>query len=283
MRRRQSLALAGSLLAGAGCLGGPESAPPSTSTSTATATTPTNSGTESRPPPSLSVAVEALQPAIVRLQTDYLTVGDASARHLFLDVTVEAGRLPREELELAVDGETYAPMPETEARPLWRFYGAASGYGLGAGGVVWFRLPSSVPADPTIRLRWPGGEWPLPEPYRRRLAASSPPLSWSVEAPSELDVGTPPTVRASVANDGDLPGRFVAGLSRAGPRVASIPVRRVSARVPANETRTVETTADVTGQEVDAEDLGDGEADVRFTLRTVGETVTRAVRYVDAD
>ncbi len=310
MRRRQLLALSGSLLAGsAGCLSAsaPEATDPTSTESRTTTESSTTAETTSTKPTStepttettstveyadVSVELDALQPGLVTMTTpDSIGVSGRDRRYLLVDVSIgEGGESPtRDEFAFEFDGATHRPEPMEDPWRVWRFYddeGALYDRGSSGDGLLVFELPEAEKGDfesvPEFALTWPGGEWQPDEQLRRRLAAPEPSLSVSLDVPETLATYESPTVSVTVENEGDLPGRFVAGLNRIGPRVAYAPVERVSMLVPPGESETWEFTDDslMAGDYPD-ERVGDGDSDMTYDLSWAGGDVRKGIRYVE--
>jgi hypothetical protein len=90
-----------------------------------------------------------------------------------------------------------------------------------------------------------------------------------------------PTVTVIVRNEGDVPGRFVAGLPRSGPNVAHTPVERISVLVPAGATETLELTDHHAGIPYDSERVVDGDPDATYYLAWADDRARRDVRYTE--
>ncbi|WP_135853793.1 hypothetical protein [Halorussus salinus] len=297
MRRRALLALAGSSLAGAaGCLSGSSGDPTTDETTTDAANrtpdgttetigTATETTTETAAAASVSVDFDALQPGLVSMNTpDSIAVHPADGRYLLLDVSVESGPVPlRDEFSLRFAGRDHAPLSNDATDRVWRFYGSELRYRSETGeGLLVFELPESAADDSTAVLTWPGGEWRPDAGVRRRLAAPEPSFSVSVEIPETIQVSESPTIRATVENQSDVPGRFVAGLNRSGPMVAYTPIERVSLLVPAGETRAWELTDDSIATDGIQRYVGDDDSDMTYHFVRADERVSRDVRYVQA-
>ncbi|WP_115864006.1 hypothetical protein [Halorussus litoreus] len=304
MRRRQLLALSGSLLAGsAGCLSAsaPEATDPESTDTTSTeshrtterSTTAETTSTETTSTveyADLAVELDALQPGLVTMNTpDSIGVSGRDQRYLLVDVsTGEGGEAPaRDEFAFEFDGATHRPEPMDEPWRVWRFYDDEDAlYDRGSGGLLVFEFPEAEKGDfdsvPEFPLTWPGGEWQPDETLRRRLSAPEPPLSVSLDVPETLATHESPTVSVTVENEGDLPGRFVAGLNRIGPRVAYAPVARVSMLVPAGESETWEFTDDsLMAGDYSDERIGDDESDMTYHLDWADGDVRKGIRYVE--
>ncbi|WP_435176126.1 hypothetical protein [Halorussus sp. AFM4] len=295
MRRRTLLALTGSSVAGlTGCLGGTRTGGTTDSTTdAATGTTADSTGTTDRRTTDettvnadVSIAVDALQPGLVTRGTpDSIGVHPTDGQYLLLDVTAEGPAPPSADDFAFQLGET-ARMPVTmeQSRRIWRFHGEKNWRydGDSGEGLLLFELPESVESgEPDeAALAWPGGEWRPDDELRRRLVSPEPSLSVSADLPDEVVASENPTISVSVTNDSDVPGRFVAGLNRAGPMVAHTPVSRISMLVPAGETKTWKLNDDSLMGGPSDENVGDGDPDMTYYLDWGDERVERNVRYV---
>ncbi|WP_435358938.1 hypothetical protein [Haloarchaeobius sp. DFWS5] len=293
MRRRSYLALSLSTVAGlAGCLSGDEptvdqatESETETTSTTRTTESPTDPTETTTATPSREVSVEhvALQPSLVNMNTDYLTVHDGGQRYLFLRVSVTGDAPNWDEFSVRLGEQSFRPRDPGEQYRAWRFYGN-EGYSAKTGsGLLLFDLPrSSEAARDDATLTWPGGEWSLPDDVRTRLATKPPNLSATAEVPATVPAGTAPTVRITVTNDGDSPGQFVGGLNRYGPSVASMPVQSFSESVPAGETTTIEYEEERLSRTwVDEESRGDGHTDFRYGFQTAEGSTTFEVEFVE--
>lgn len=277
MRRRSYLAAAGTALSAlaAGCTtgGGGTDSPTSTESTSPDVTT-------TRPTASPAVTVDdvVLQPAAVQLETDYLTVDDAG-QYLFVDASVESESVDRSEVAVRFAGDRHGPLSERDARRLWRLYGD-DGWTPESGGLLAFELPGTADSpDAEAVLELPDRERELDAGLRERLAAD-PSLTHEFAVPDEVAEHESVPVEVSVQNDGDAPARFVAGLNRVGPRVASMPVEALTPLVAPGDREVVEVASDAS-QKAASDEVGDGEWDVRFTLYTAGGSSSRDVRVVE--
>lgn len=281
MRRRSYLALTASALsaAAAGCTSPQNGDADSADTTTTTTTTTTQ--TESTPGFSVSLADVTLQPAALELQTDYFVVHD-EGQYLFVNAVVEEGTVEYDEFALQLAGESYAPLTDQRRRRLWRAYNAG-GYEPDRGGLVAFEVPGSTEAsDPQAVLEYPGAERELAPELRARLAAN-PEFAFDVSVPDTVPEDGSLAVAVAITNEGDTPARFVGGLNRSGPRVASVPVQAVRPLVPAGEEHTLSIDQNEVPLETPPEDVGDGEPDARFGFPSVAGSVDREVRVVDGE
>lgn len=276
MKRRGIVSvLAASLVGITGCTGrsfrGSADEQPSTTGQT---TTPERTTT-----PTLSIAALTLQPGVVsRMGADYVGVSDGAEQFLYLDVTVDEGTPPSPgSFRFRFDGETYAPVDDLDG--LWKTRTSDPYTEDEGAGWLLFRLPETGEAT-TARLEWSGGEWQPGAALRQRLLTPSPPMSASMSVPETMRSEEKPAVTVRVTNDGSVAGRFVAGLNRSGPNVAQIPVGSVSVAVPAGETveRTVDDGAYMGTPAAD--DVGDDDPDVTYTLDWTGGRVSRELRLV---
>lgn len=300
MRRRQVLALSGSLLAGAaGCLSAsaPEASQTDEShTTTGSQTTDADSTTDREDTTTteyadVSVTLDALQPGLVTMTTpDSIGVSGRDARYLLVRVSTDGdGQRPApESFSLAVGGADYRPESVDQPWRIWRFHDEDDpGYDRASGeGLLLFEFPDDPGSDADSSagpvLTWPGGEWRPDESIRRRLARPEPPLSVSAEVPDSVEFGESPTVSVTVENRGDVPGRFVAGLNRTGPMVAYTPVERVSMLVPAGESETWEYTDNsIMAGDYSEDQRGDGKTDMSYVLNWADGSARRDVRYVE--
>ncbi|MFB6178799.1 MAG: hypothetical protein ABEI77_03630 [Halorientalis sp.] len=247
MRRRTLLSLCGACTVGlTGCLSESGRDQPTTadqSTDEVTSTDDTADGGSA----AVSVAVDALQPGVItRISPDSIGVGDDDGQYLYLTLDVTSGESPApDEFAFAFDGQSHSPYKTSKSYPLYRTVENQGSRYDAEDGVGWllFELPGSGDAT-NARFTWPGGEWRPDEMLRNRLAAPAPPLSVSVDVPETIERNSSPTLSVTITNDGDLPGRFVAGLNRSGPRIAYAPLARLTTLVTAGETKTVTYTDD---------------------------------------
>jgi hypothetical protein len=283
MHRRSYLAATATMLstAAAGCASAPESDAEPVGETTTTTRTSTSTATRTTAATSVSASVLALQPAAVVRQTDYLTVEDRG-QYLFVHATVDGGTADRDEFALSVAGEQYSPLLEQGVRGLWRAYNTG-GYDPDSGGLLVFELPGSTDAsDPEVVLERPGGERELDASLRSRVAAA-PEFSADVSVPDTVPNDGSLSVAVSVTNEGDTPARFVGGLNRAGPRIASTPVRAMRPLVPASGEQTVSVDQSEVPLEVSDDEVGDGDPDARFTFYSVAGDTAREVRVVTGE
>lgn len=278
MRRRALLAaLAGAGTLTAGCLGDGSDGSSDGNTDTHTATqrataTATQTATTTQTPPATELAVEldALQPALVELNTDYYQlVAEPDRQYLVLDVSVVSGPPPsRSALTFRFDGADYTPRTWTRIPARQADGSGGTQYpGENGGGWVVFDLPETGDASDAA-LVWPGGEWRPDDGLREQLATALPPLSleeWRVPETVPLDSTT--TFGLTVRNEGERAGWFVGGINAEG-WYPHRPVARLSRAVPPGETVEWE----VTGEAIELKDegwsdsVGDGEADIHYEL-----------------
>lgn len=303
MRRRTFLrSLTGVPAAGlAGCLGSDGDSDPAGGDTT-TGGTPSNGGTPAddgspttepatdptstptaTPAGAVSVTVDALQPAlVVRNTPDSIGVSGSEFQYLSLSVEAADPAPALDEFAFRLAGEHEPLRPEDVTMGLWRIERAGGTlYGSGEGsGLVLFELPEST-GDPDPALTWPGGEWRPGEGIHERLAMSDPPMSVEFEAPATIEPGDDPTLSITATNEGEVPGRFLAGLNRVGPNVAYTPVQRVSFPVPAGGSETRDLTDTSVSHRGGVDATGDGQTDMTYHLDWTGERVSRSIRYVE--
>lgn len=224
--------------------------------------------TTDSPEISVDAELEAVQPALVELVSpDSVGVAREDRQYVYFRVEADDPAPAREAFGLRFDGQTHQPANLDDYR-LYREYSGSNAYTASTGsGWLLFALPPTGDAG-TAALTWPGGEFALPEPARQQLASERPALSVSLDAPETAAVGEAPPLSVTVTNEGSTPGQFVAGVTRIGPRVAYIPLARISERVPAGES----TTIPIPTESLDSpgeESLGDGKPDVRYVLTWV--------------
>jgi len=288
MQRRRLLATAGLALGTAGCLGIDDGDDATGTTTTATtgtdATTARTAAATTTPSATLDVTEATLQRALVFLETDYLSTTGGDGRYLLANAFVSEGRVDRRDVALRVDDTEYEPDDGRTASRLWRVYQSDSAFEPDLGGLLLFELPGSgFDSTGDAAITWPGGEHRLRDGLRERLRADAPAFSVSIDAPETLAQGESPEFGVAVTNDGTVPGRFVAGLNRYGPRVASMPAKRFSLLVDAGATERTGYTGDISGHEVPDEDLGDGDADLRYGWNAAADDRTFPIEYVAAD
>ncbi|MBV0900742.1 hypothetical protein [Haloarcula salina] len=235
MRRRRLLTLFGTLLAGSGCqrLGEdtqtvtPVPSPGERRTAT---DTDVSAGLDVRNP--------TVQPGYVaRNFPDSIAVYDDADQYLTVEVRTVDGTPPdRSAFRLGFDGTDYQPVERRTSEAMFRDGESGAGYADG-GGVLVFGLPEAGDASGT-KLTWPGGERRFTKEVEQRLAAPLPSFDVTLSGPDVATDGDP-TIEFAVTNTGDVAGRYLLALNRAGPRVASVPVRRISGVLDAGKSRTV--------------------------------------------
>lgn len=251
---------------------------PTNSTATHTATrTPTNT----KQSPAQPVSVLSLQPVLVaRTSPDSIGISGTSAeQYLYLNMSdVGETTPPSEKILFRFDGTNHRPM--TDVDRLWYAYTNEDTQYTAHRGTGWllYKLPATGDAS-TTALTWPDGEWRPKESLRQRLATSIPPLSLSI--PESIHGSETPTLTFTVTNEGDIAGHFIAALNRAGPSIASLPLKIVSRLIPAKTTTTFE-VADTNDIGVSRADEQDGNSpDMTYTLGWTGGQLRRGVRIVD--
>ena len=287
MRRRRFIGLCGIAAAGlAGCANPTDDAGDGNGSPT-----PGTEPTPTEPPadaPTLRAEHEWLQPALVTMNVDALSVdGESGRQYLYLGVAVEAGDAPaRSALRLRFDGETYPPAAPDR---LYRTYPEDDGQYRAERGEGWvlFDLPATGDASDLALLDESSGtEWPVTSQASTnldgRLAAPAPSLSLDVTVPETVTVEEQPTVSLTVMNEGDRDGTFVGGVNRQGPAIASTPIETVRGVVPPGESTTLEVTDTVGYSQVPAGATGDGEADMTYHVEWSGGTRSGDVRLVES-
>lgn len=287
MQRRRLLAAAGLALGTAGCLGtddGDDDATGTTPTTTTRASTSTTANATTTAGTTVDVTEVTLQQALVFLETDYLSTTGGDGRYLLANAFVSEGRVDRRDVALRVDGTEYAPDDGRTASRLWRVYQSDSAFEPDLGGLLLFELPATgFDSTSDAAVTWPGGEHRLRNGLRERLRADAPEFSVSITPPDTLAQGESPTFDVAVTNEGAVPGRFVAGLNRYGPRVASTPAKRFSILVDAGATERTSYTGGISGYDVPDEDLGDDDADLRYGWNGADDDRTFPIEYVAVD
>lgn len=232
MRRRAllaGLATAGSLVAG--CIDDGGTSPTDAETPTDTETpTDAETPTEATPAASVSVTDVTLQQGLVVPDSpDSIGVEHTDRRFLWAYATVEGDAVERGAFTLTTGQDEVAPI--TDRQP-FRTMGDDEQRFEGREGWLCFELPLTV-AEPTLALRWPGGEAPIADAIEERLASQPPSLTATLHGQYEETPMKPVVVEAT--NEGDVPGRFVGAVNRAGD-VPWAPVGRVSALIEPGET-----------------------------------------------
>lgn len=213
MFRRHLPTLWGAGLAGlAGCVSdqeneqttptGADAKPSKTTDSTSpTTTSETDSPTATPHETELAVELDALQPAIVEINVDYLKIV-SGGQFLYLDVSVESDPAPSlEDLAFRFDGDNFTPIQPKGDQYIYRALVEKDQYdaaGTDAAGWVLFELPRSGDASDAA-LVWPGGEWRPDEQLRAQLAARTPLLTleeWKV--PEAVPNSSNPTFEFTV-------------------------------------------------------------------------------------
>jgi hypothetical protein len=82
-------------------------------------------------------------------------------------------------------------------------------------------------------------------------------------------------------NEGRLDGRFVAALTRFGPRLTSIPIAGIPRRIPAGETVSFEVDERFSLEADERDDVGDDDPDCSYVLERTGGSSRRAVQLVE--
>lgn len=269
MRRRALLAAGGLTLAGiAGCLSSPANSPADQS--------PTTDRTTASD--AASVAVDRVQPGVLWMTyPDAVSVIGDDSQYLYLDFDAGEEGPARIEITLQFDGANYVPMDVRGTRRLWRRREGGY-YTDGPSGWLLFELPGTGDASDAT-LRWPGGEWVLPESARKRLSSPMPSLSVTVDGPETMTVGMGVTLTIRATNEGDRLTRFLAAVDQTDPVYR--PVDTVSRPLGAGESVSAEIFASPTPiSGMDEKYLGDGEADASFSIDWIGGDTDHEVRFV---
>lgn len=253
MRRRHLLAVGGAGLAAlAGCTGTGDPVGDST------------------PDARASVSFQALQTGLVALTTpDSIGVVNDDSQYLRFEATAEGSDPPEAgAFELRFAGETHTVVG-LERREEFRRYGLeASPYSAESGeGELLFELPGSA-TDGDARLTYPRGEWSAEAALAERLASPVPSMAASLSVPDDAEPGAGLPVTITVENQGDVAARFIGGLNRTGPAVASTPVARVSTAAEAGATTRVEVNDEV---------AADGTGDANYLLSYLGGSASLTV------
>ena len=192
MRRRTALALSGTALAGlAGCASRQNDATDG----------PLDTGTDGSG--SLSVGLDALQPAAVKLFVDaYEFEATDDSQYLFLNGADARGS----DCRFRFDGSEYEPGAKTS----YDLVRAPSTFGPPTESDDWvvFDLPETGGAEEAA-LVCPDGEWRPDAALRDRLAAPLPSLQVAFDGPSSVPAGDRPRFTVTVSNESDTDARFL--------------------------------------------------------------------------
>ncbi len=191
---------------------------------------------------------------------DSIGVTGLGTRYLVVEVATERGRLARDDFALAVGSAGREPTtPDRFYRTTW---GDDAWYEGGRQrGLIAFAVPEDLGSG-APRLRWPGESTAVPKDVVRRLTTTMPDMTAELAVPDAGDGSREKTVEVAVTNGGDVAGRYLGALNRAGPDVASTPVARVSGVVGAGESRTFEVADEWVAATTD-----DGESETSVTYR----------------
>lgn len=242
----------------------------------------TRTPTSSNGAPDPALAFGALQPAVVRLQTDRLDVYSSGGQYLYVRVRLPAAEAPDPDaFVLRFAGGEYTTVGEQNP-PLYRNridqrYRAETGRGW-----ILFEIPPTGDASET-RVSGGGHEWHPSSAVRDRLSSAHPELTVSPRFSSTVESGTQPTLVLTIENDEPTPGRFVAGLSRTGPDVAQRPVARVSEPVDGESTTEVTVADDTEIESVGESERDDDEPDMTYQLVWRHDAVDADVSVVSED
>lgn len=227
-RRRQLLALCGSLFAGAGCVSmGDETKSPPTDTVTPVPGDEIDSPIDTDEPTewgNVDIRGAAVQPGVVGPNSpDSIGVFDDAGQYFVATVKAGSPAPPLSEFQLHFDGSTFSP---TEYRNgLYRDGEWGVRYADGRGPIV-FGLPETGDAS-DARLSWPGGEWTPPDWVRERLEAPLPQFSVTLDGPETVGPDEDPRISIAVTNEGERSGSCAVALNRSGPRIAYAPVKHL--------------------------------------------------------
>lgn len=291
MKRRELLALGGSGVAGlAGCLSSPSEGSTISDTEGATSeSSKTEEPTTTVKSADLDVAFDSLQPGVVMTNVDYFTLhSEPDSQYLFLRVSVSGGSAPSlSEIFFRFDGNSYSPMEFSYS--ISRELG--SDYTLYEGaddederGWVIFELPETG-AEDTMALVWPGGMWRPDDDLKERLGAPYPTLTlekWHV--PDSVAIGDAPVHEFTVHNEGDYPGRFIAGINWRYFGQMELAHRRISQEIPPGETRSWEVSSREIQQVREGllDEVGDDDPDLSYELLWPGGEREKHVRVMEA-
>lgn len=260
------MTLGGSVVGLAGCI------------SDSPATSSPNGRNTPRSDEGINVAFEAVQPTIVELQTDTLSLSTSNHQYLYIQVDSTGNENPRpESFALWFDGSKYQPI---DRHNIYRNrvdvqYSRSTGEGW-----LLYELPPTGYAD-DARIVQGGSKWTPPSTIRELLRTEPTSFTVSVSFPETIPQGQKPTVSLTVTNNHDRPGWFVAGLSRSGPSIARIPAARLSKPVGATETANFTVTDNAPMDTVTRDERNDGKPDMRYYLEWESGTAEGAVRITD--
>lgn len=253
--------------------------PPTTTVDEGTATG-TNPGTD------LAIGFDALQPAVVEIDVDFLKLV-FGGQFLYLKVSVETGPTPAlQDLAFRFDGDSFAPIPPSELSAYRALidadqYEPAKG---DAAGWVLFELPERGDASDAA-LVWPGGAWRPGEDLRTRLGATLPTLTleeWHV--PDAVPNRSRPRFQFTVRNEGAHIGRFIGGINAIALDGVHYPDRRVSRQIPPGQRQTWDVTGrSVGGSDIPSEVIGDESPDIEYELISPSGNRTHEVRLIEEE
>lgn len=248
MRRRDLLAALPASLSLSGCIddSSGDGLPTEQSPVDGTATTGDDTGTAVHTSDGSTTEADAevtvhdvtLQYGLVWLEIDTITVREPGTPFVVADVAVD-GALPRDAFELRVDDAAVPPRAPDVLRIRQRdrddWYD-----GSGRGLLLFDLSQAGLDGESTeLRLTWPGDEHALDDGLAGRLARGPPSFDATLDTPAEVpadEADGEHEVTVEVTNGGDGPARFLGALNRRGPRVAYMPVQRLTALVDAGET-----------------------------------------------
>ena len=200
-----------------------------------------------------------VEPTLAVVYTDVGRVWGEVDRQYVVTSAVPVGEHPpaRGGFALETDTKSVEPMDPLNPHVL---LDSGTSY-RGAPGWIGFSVPKPLNVE-RATITWPGGARDLSDAAIERLAR--PPTAFEVHevsTPASAAPGDDVLLSVTVENVGDVAGRWVGALTRAGPEVVHVAEAAIRMDVPADETRTWEYQKRV------PDDLGDrAAAEMTFTL-----------------
>lgn len=225
----------------------------------------------------VDVSFGAVQPSIVELVTDRLNVPANDSQYLYVQVRTDGEDNPMpKSFKLYFNNNEYNSMNH---KSLYRArletpYDSSTGHGW-----LLYEIPVSGESTNTY-LKFQDHRWEPSDSIRDQLASYPTDLSVRMSVPKTTPEKENPTISITVDNEDDRPGRFVAGLSRSGPSIASKPVVRISKRISASGQANISITDDTGMDSVSPKDLDDGEQDIRYYLNWDSGSEESAIHLV---
>jgi len=255
MRRRSLLALVGSLAATGGCTGAGDADDPDSTVTAMPVPSRRDRGPEpSTPDTELRVTAATVQPGVVMVGDDSVSVRDRAGQYL---VVALGDDIPdRSAVEFRFSGASYEPESFYDS-----LYRGGRRVDRSDAPLV-FALPETGDATES-ELAWGERSWTPSRTVVERLEDPLPPFSVSLDGPETAGADQPVTV--SVTNEGRGTGRYVFALNRVGPRIASAPVGRIAGELSPGES----TTHDFEPV------LPEGDQSTRYLLDVPGESENR--------